>query len=140
MKPNLVMFFSLFLFLKHLWKIFHSIHLFFLLFSLDTYKAVCIFLVKLSSRLPINSKIPRKIQEKMHFPVVCRTEFHLFSFAVYHGPTTKQTVKKLNLWRKTAVEKSAWIKVWLFQLARGLFILMDSAIICIYFRNTQPFL
>ena len=28
----------------------------------------------------------------------------------------------------------------LFQLAGDLFILMDSAIICIHFRNTQPFL
>ena len=28
----------------------------------------------------------------------------------------------------------------LFQLARDLFILMDSAIIYIYYRNTQPFL
>ena len=61
-------------------------------------------------------KTPHKLQNskenptKMHFPVVCRTEFHFFSFGVYHGPTTKQTVKKLNLWRETAVDKSAWIK------------------------------
>ena len=26
---------------------------------------------------------------------------------------TQQTVKKLNFWKKTAVEKSAWIKAWL---------------------------
>ena len=25
---------------------------------------------------------------------------------------TKQTVKKLNIWEKTAVDKSAWIKAW----------------------------
>ena len=38
MKLNFFMFF-LFLFLKHLWKISQSIHLFFfLLFGLDTYK------------------------------------------------------------------------------------------------------
>ena len=26
----------------------------------------------------------------------------------------KQTVKKLNLWRRTAVGKSAWMKAWLY--------------------------
>ena len=41
--------------------------------------------------------------------------FKTFSFFVYHGATleshwTKQTVKKLNLWWKTAVDKSIWIK------------------------------
>ena len=43
--------------------------------------------------------------------------FEDFPFGVYHGTTqwshwTKQTVKKLNLWGKTAVHKSAWIKTW----------------------------
>ena len=32
------LFFFSFLFWKYLWEIFHSIHLFFLLFGLDTYK------------------------------------------------------------------------------------------------------
>ena len=41
--------------------------------------------------------------------------FKMFSFAVHLGDTswrqwTKQTVKKLNLWGETAVDKSAWIK------------------------------
>ena len=38
MKFNLSLFFFSFLFLKHPWKIFHSIHLFFLIFGLATYK------------------------------------------------------------------------------------------------------
>ena len=44
------------------------------------------------------------------------------SFGVYHRATprshwTKQTVKKLNLWgRKTAVDKSAWVKAWKYKL------------------------
>ena len=38
-------------------------------------------------------------------------------FGVHHGATprshwTKQTVKKFNLWGKTAVKKSVWIKAW----------------------------
>ena len=50
----------------------------------------------------------------MHFPARCRPNFKNipFGFGVYHGATpeshsTKQTVKKLNLWGKTAVDKSA---------------------------------
>ena len=55
MNFNLLM--SIF-FLKNPWKIFHYIHLFFLLFGVDTYKhawrqVVCIFLVNFSSKLPI---------------------------------------------------------------------------------------
>ena len=40
-----------------------------------------------------------------------------FFFSVYQGATpqnqwTKKTVKKLNLWGKTAVDKINWIKAW----------------------------
>ena len=63
-----IIIFFLFLFLKHPWKVFHSIHLFFELFSLDTYKharrVACIFLVNFFSKLPMklqnSKKNPRK--------------------------------------------------------------------------------
>ena len=45
-----------FLFSKHSWKIFHSIHLFLLVFSLylqTQNKVVCIFLVNFCSKLPL---------------------------------------------------------------------------------------
>ena len=51
----------------------------------------------------------------MHFPISADLKFKNFLFGIYHKVTprsqqTKQTVKKLNLWGKTAVDKSAWIK------------------------------
>ena len=76
-KLNHFLFFCLFL--NYPWKIFHSIHLLFLLFGLDTYKhawrkVVCISLVNFS--FPWDSKIPRK----MHFPAICRPKFQNFFF------------------------------------------------------------
>ena len=74
----------------------------------------------------INSKIPpQKNPRQMHFIAICRPKFQTFSLrciplGVYHWVYTtgatprshwaKRTLKKLNLWGKTAVKKNAWIK------------------------------
>ena len=56
------------------------------------------------------------IQEKCIFEQSPDLNFKNFSFGVYHGASqshwTNQTLKELNLWGKTAVDKSAWIKAW----------------------------
>ena len=63
----------------------------------------------------INSKIFRKIPQKCIFYQFEDLNFKHSLFSVYHGATpwshwAKQTLKKLNLWGKAAVDKSAWIK------------------------------
>ena len=68
----------------------------------------------------IISKIPRKIKEKCIFSQSADLNFKFFPFCAYHGATprnhwAKQTQKKLNLWGKMAVDKSAWIKACTWQ-------------------------
>ena len=65
----------------------------------------------------INSKIPRKIQEKWNFQQSVDLNFKHFPFNVYYSAIlrnhcAKQTLKKLNLWGKADVDRSAWIKAW----------------------------
>ena len=60
-------------------------------------------------------KFQEKSPQKCIFQQSTDLNFKIFPFIVYHRATsqsywTKQTVKKLNLWRKTAVDISAWIK------------------------------
>ena len=68
-------------------------------------------------------KMPHKILKfqdnprKMHFQAICRpkiqkTFFSVSTMGATQSHWTKQTVKKPNLWGKTAVDKSAWIKAW----------------------------
>ena len=65
---------------------------------------------------PWNSKIPIKIQQICISQQSADLNFKNVPFCVYHWGTPwshwikKETVKKLNLWGKTAVGKSAWIK------------------------------
>ena len=54
---------------------------------------------------------------EMHFPVIWKPEFQKIFFHcspwVYLMETDLSKLqKKLNLWGKTAVDKSAWIKTW----------------------------
>ena len=84
MKLNLLMCFCFFLFLKHPWKIFHSILLFFLFFGLNTIERhIKESYINLSSQLFF--KTPHrtlKFQEnpkKMHFPAIWRPKFKKFS-------------------------------------------------------------
>ena len=56
-----------------------------------------------------------KFPEKCNFLQSADLNFKHFPFSVYHGATpwslkVKQMLKKLNLWGKRAVDKSAWIK------------------------------
>ena len=56
-----------------------------------------------------------KFEEKCIFQKSADLNFKKFPFTVYHEATPwshgiKQTVKKLNLWRKMSVDKSTWIK------------------------------
>ena len=51
----------------------------------------------------------------MQFPAIWKPKLQKFSLWINHESTsrkllTKQTVKKLNLWGKATVDKSAWIK------------------------------
>ena len=62
MKLSLFLCFFSYLFLKHPWKIFHSISVFFLLFGLDITSTL-----KGNLFLRINSKFPRKVREKCSF-------------------------------------------------------------------------
>ena len=85
-------------------------------FSFLFLKLVCM------DKLPENkiNKIPRKIGEKCIFQQSGDLNLKHFPFGVYHGAMSwshwaKQTLKKLNLWRKTAVDKSAWIKTCLYK-------------------------
>ena len=51
----------------------------------------------------------------MNFPAIWRPKLQKFSLwcpPTSWGYLTEQTVKKLNLWRKTAADKSPWIKTW----------------------------
>ena len=55
------------------------------------------------------------MREKCNFLQSADLNFKHFPFSVYHGATpwslkVKQMLKKLNLWGKRAVDKSAWIK------------------------------
>ena len=70
------------------WKLFHSIHLLFLLFDFDTYKHETL-----------------KFQEKCISQWTANLNFKNFLLSVYHG----QTAKKLNLWGNTVVDESVWI-------------------------------
>ena len=84
--------FFFFLFLKHPWMIFHSIHLLFLFFGLDTYKhalrkVVYIFLVNFSPKLLMKLLNSKKIQEKCIFKWSAGLNFKTFSFIVYHEAT-----------------------------------------------------
>ena len=45
----------------------------------------------------------------MHLTPINRPKSQKFSFVFTMDPT-KHTVKKLNIWGETAVEKSPWIK------------------------------
>ena len=59
------------------------------------------------------SKNPRK----MHLSLSGDLNFKHFPLGVYDGATplnhwAGQTPKKRNLWEKTSVDKSAWIKAW----------------------------
>ena len=63
-----------------------------------------------------------KLQEKSKKKCILQWSIDLNSkslpFGVHHGATpwshwTKWTVKKLNLWERTAIDKSVWIKVWI---------------------------
>ena len=89
-KLNLFMCFCSFLFLKHPWKIFHSILLFFLLFGLNTGKR-CIkeSYICLSSHLffktPYRTLKFQEKSKKMHFPAIWRPKFNNFPFGVYNG-------------------------------------------------------
>ena len=103
--------------LKHPWKIFHSfLFFFFLRLALDTYEHKSY--MYLSSQLYLKTiHKTLKFQEKSK-KNVSSSNFKNFPFSVYHAATTrshwtKKTVQKLNLWGKTAVDKSAWIKTWL---------------------------
>ena len=92
MKLSLFMCFSFFLFLKHPWMIFHSIHLLFLFFGLDTYKhalrkVVCMFLFNFSPKLPMKLLNSKKIQEKCIFKWSAELNFKTFPFIVYHEAT-----------------------------------------------------
>ena len=109
--------FCSFLFVKNLWKISHSTFLFFL-FNLCTDKHVY---RKVSSHLFFKphhqTQIPRRIREKCIFHQIAGLHFIIFPFGVNHRATpqnhwTKKTVKKLDLWEKTALDKIAWIKTW----------------------------
>ena len=117
MKLNLFLCFFIFLFLKHPWKIFLSIHLFLTLWFryLQTLiKEKCMYL---SSQLffKTNHEILNFQQKskKNAFSSDLQTQISKnFPFSAYHGATsrshwTKPTVKKQG---KTAVDKSAWIK------------------------------
>ena len=46
----------------------------------------------------------------MQFPAICRPKFQTFPFSVHRATELKQTVKKLNPWGETVVDKSARIK------------------------------
>ena len=48
-----------------------------------------------------------KSMSEMHFTGIWRPSFQNFPLSAL---LTQQTLKKLNFWEKTAVEKSAWIK------------------------------
>ena len=115
--------FSLFLFLKHLWKIFHSIHLLILLFGLDTIhiKESCTYLShqllfktphetlkfhEKSKTNPFSSNLQTYISE--FFP-----SFSTMLLPAPQNHWTKQMVKKLNIWWNTAEDNSAWIKSWI---------------------------
>ena len=102
--------------LKHSWKIFHSFLFFFLHLALDTYKHESY--MYLSSQVCFKTLHKTlKFQEKSK-KNVSSSNFKNFPFSVYHAAApqshwTKKTVQKLNLWGKTSVAKSAWIKAWL---------------------------
>ena len=74
----------------------------------------------LASQLFINTLHKTlKFQEKCISQGSADLDFKIFSFGVYHGATPqshwiKQTVTTLNLWGKMALDKSAWIKAWLY--------------------------
>ena len=121
MKLNLFMCFFSFLFFKYPWKVFHSIHLFFLLFGLDTNmlkgKLYVSYQLTFLQNSPQNFKIPRKIHKKCIFQQSVDLNIKKGPFVVYHGVTpwchwTKQAIKKLNFWWETALDKTTWIKVW----------------------------
>ena len=98
-----IYFFFCFLFLKHCWKFFHSILLFFILFGLQT----CIkeSFMHPSQLLFKTLHKTSKFQGKCIFQWFTDLHFKILPFGVYHGATPwshwiKQTVKKLNLWGK----------------------------------------
>ena len=62
----------------------------------------------------------KKNPRKMHFTAIYRLKFEKTSLrspprANPWSHWTKHTVKKLNLWGKTAVDRGAWIKAWILQ-------------------------
>ena len=83
----------------------------------NTHKESCVYL---SSQLFFDTphktlNLKKKQQEKYIFQQSSDLNFKSFSFGVYYGATpprhwTKQTINKLNLCGKRAVNKSAWIK------------------------------
>ena len=59
---------------------------------------------------------PARVSE-MHFLAIWKPEFHKFfircpPWGYLMETVNQQTVKKLNLWGKTVVDKSAWMKTW----------------------------
>ena len=76
-----------------------------------------------SQNSPWNSKILRKIQNKLHFPAICRPNFLEFSRLCLQWdhptePLNKANSKETESLGKTAVEKSAWIKPWRIYLLK----------------------
>ena len=124
-KFNLFVCFFSFLFLNNPWKIFHSIHLFYFSYSLATcIKEGC---KCLSSKLlfaTLNKTLKYKKKNKSMKKCILQQSTDLNSkrlpLGLHHGANprshwTNQTVKKLNLWGKTAVDRGAWIKAWVLQ-------------------------
>ena len=110
-------FFS-FLFLKHPFPFYSPIILIFWFIYLQTcIKESCLYL---SSELFLKtSHETLEFQEKYFLQRPPGLNFKNFSFGVYHGAIprshwTMQSVKKLNLWVNVAVDKSSWIKAWLY--------------------------
>ena len=89
-----------FLLLKNPRKTFHSIYLFFLLFSCTQRKVVC-----LSSQLLFKTpnktlKFQEKIIKKMHFTAICRPKFQVFPSVSTMGSSRRATeiTKKEGNW------------------------------------------
>ena len=119
MKLSLFMCFSFFLFLKHPWMIFHSIHLLFLFFGLDTYKhalrkVAYIFLVNFSPKLSM--KLFQENPRKMYFQVICRAKFQ--NFSLHCLPWGHPAISKLEMaisWFSLADSSlDSWFLGWLW--------------------------
>ena len=69
------------------------------------------FIKNIQAMLLLSEKVPEIIFQRSG-----ELNFKNFPTCVHYGGAsrrcTKHTVKKLNLWGKMAVDKSAWMKAW----------------------------